>query len=356
MGPLSYFIAFVCIALAVYYWYTNNKLKEEVKDSSRSDILPSTKSSSKSSEKFLDFDKDCKIRALQASDLDDLKSIVSSEGGCNYFLDHSLEPYLNPDNDKYLGFGVELLSEKKIICTQFINMIDQNETGFVLGAMIDIKYKKDSRIIYMRLSNDVQAKLTIKYDHLGKHRTFECKSEKIKSYLNNANLDWKIKFNLDEMTDKNKYFCLNGYDDIDGIKINGDFKESEDIENCVNILKDKCAINDVFYDWKLYQTQYLKEELTQDLEDKKLILMVNEKESGLIMNYGNDDYYIYGETSKDILSGVRFILSQNSSNDNLAIYASKDKIVKDEELQKVFKKVINDEIIALDYDMHIDGH
>jgi len=87
-----------------------------------------------------------------------------------------------------------------------------------------------------------------------------------------------------------------------------------------------------------------------------LVLLVNEKESGLIMNYGNDDYYIYGETSDDILSGVRFVLSQNSSKDNLAIYTSKDKIDKDEELQKVFKKVINDEIIALDYDMHIDGH
>ena len=353
MGPLSYFIAFVCIALAGYYWYTNNKLRDEVKDSSRSD---STSSKPKSSEKFLDFDGDCKIRALKPSDLDDIKAIVKSEGGCQYFMDHSLEPYLNPDNKKCLGFGVELLSEKKIICTQFIAMLDDDETGFVLGAMMNMKYKKDSRIIYMRLSNDVQAQLSIKYDHLGKHRTFECTSNKTKSYLNNANLDWKIKFNLDEMTEKNVYYCLNGYDDVDGIKINGDFKESEDVDNCVKILSDKCKVNDVFYDWKLYQTKCIKGQLSKDLGDKKLVLLVNEKENGLIINYGSDDYYIYGETSKDILSGVRFVLSQNSSKDNLAIYVSKDMVDKDDELQKVFKSVINDEIIALDYDMHIDGH
>eukprot|EP01083_Nonionella_stella_P076853 209573_1 len=35
MGPLSYIIAIACVAIAVYFWYTNSKSSSQVKDSSR---------------------------------------------------------------------------------------------------------------------------------------------------------------------------------------------------------------------------------------------------------------------------------------------------------------------------------
>lgn len=104
MGPLSYLIAFVAILFGAYYWHKMNKLVAKAHEASRQN---KTTSKAKSAEKFLDFDKDCKIRALTTSDLDTLKLMAKGQGGCNYFKTRSFLPYLDESNEQCLGFGVE---------------------------------------------------------------------------------------------------------------------------------------------------------------------------------------------------------------------------------------------------------
>eukprot|EP01083_Nonionella_stella_P076846 209559_1 len=351
MGPLSYIIAIACVAIAVYFWYTNSKSQSQVKDSSGIKPPPT-----KSSQKFLDFDEDCVIRRLKPSDLDTVKALVKGEGGCNYFLDHSLLPFLSESSTECLGFGVEHKKSKKIICTQFIMMVDHNETGIVLGAMIDMKHKSDARIIYMRLSNDVQAQLSVMFDHLGKHRCIEI-SDNL-SYLNSSGLDWKIKFNLDAMGDENVYYLLNDTtsDTEDGVKVNGDFKECEDVDKVVHLLSNKFKISDVLLDSKMYQSKYIGSALQKEVDAKRLVMMVNHEEMCLCLLYGNEDYYVYGISSEDVLSGVRYAKSRTSDDHLAGIFVSKAKTDNNEQLKAIFAKAMENPIVALDYDMHIDGH
>eukprot|EP01084_Bolivina_argentea_P095552 171774_1 len=356
MGPLSYFIALICIALGGYYWYTNNQLKQQVKDSSRTDV-PIQRKSTKSKEKFLEFDRDCEIRMLTASDLESINKLIKGKGGCLYFKDHSLESFLNESNKECLGFGVEHKETKTIMCTQFIIMVDKYETGIVVGAMFDTNYLDDKRIIYMRLSNEMQSKLSVMFDHLGKYRCIDIKNNQ--SYMNNNDLDWKIKFNLDFKNDNTYYLLQNNIhnkDDLDGIKVNGDFKECDDIDNVINILQNKFKICDVLLDWKLLNVKYLKNVFENDIKNKKLIIMINHDETGLCLVYGDHDYYIYGITSKNVLSGVRFAITTNTMDDLGGIFVKKIKVDNDESLQKIFGKAMENPIVALDYDMHIDGH
>lgn len=175
MGPLSYLIAFVCIALGAYYWFNNQS------SSPKSTTSSSSRTTTKSTNS-LDFDKDCTIRALTPSDLTSVKALVNGQGGCGYFKDHSLTPYLDELDSKHLSFGVEHVSSGKIICAQFILMVDDNETGYVLGAMFDPKYKANIRVCYMRISNDIQDKLSTKFEDLGKHRTLVVEAEDDEDY------------------------------------------------------------------------------------------------------------------------------------------------------------------------------
>mmetsp|Transcript_19759 Transcript_19759/g.31443 ORF Transcript_19759/g.31443 Transcript_19759/m.31443 type:complete len:355 (+) Transcript_19759:81-1145(+) len=354
MAFLPFFIAFVVISLAGYYWYKNNQLTAQIKDASQ-ESTSSSHGHAITDEKFLDFDKDCTIRALRPSDMNAIRSMVTGKAGTAYFLDHSLEPFLASLNHQYLGFGVELKESGEIIATQFIMMVDNNHTALVFGAMVNDEYLEEKRIIYMRLSNEVQAELTLKFEHLAKYRCVEVTEEQKRSYINSELLDWKIKFNLDSMGDDNAYYVINGYDDVDGLLINGDFKECEDMQRVVDVLQNKCKRSDVLVDWRLFQVQGLKEQLVQEVKHKKLSVLINEKESGVLLVYGDHDYYVYGAESKDILSGVRFALSQNST-DNLGLFVCKAKVDQDEELKKVFHKALHSPIIAMDYDMHIDGH
>ena len=270
MGPLSYLIAFVCVGLAAYYYFTNQSTSGSKPTATSSSTRTSTKSKN-----FLDFDEDCTIRALSPSDLDSVKALVKGKGGCGYFKDHALTAYLDKSDEKHLGFGVEHKSSGQIICTQFILMVDDNETGIVLGAMFDPKYKSSIRVCYMRLSNDIQDKLSSKFEDLGKHRTLSVEGgadggdSGNGGYCNNAVLDWRIKFNLDTMTDDNVYYLYNardvgGDDDSeDGVKVNGDFKESEDVDLAMTLLSKTFGVDNVVIDWRMFQTKCLKEVLVE---------------------------------------------------------------------------------------------
>jgi len=292
---------------------------------------------------------------LKASDLASVQSLVKGEGGCGYFKDHDLSAYLDESDEKHVGYGVEHTASGQIICAQFILMVDGNETGYVLGAMFEPKYKSSIRICYTRLSNDIQDKLSTKYDNLGKHRSV-CivEGDDVDDYCNNGTLDWKIKFNLDAMTDATKYYLYNrGGDDVDeedGVKVNGDFTETEDVEVAIKALT-AFGVENVVIDWKMYQTQYLKEELTE----MKVGILVNKEESALVVVYGGSDYYVYGKSPKEVLSGIRFALSQSSDAD-LGVFVSKAMVGDNAEIQKLFGKAMKREIVGLDYDMHIDGH
>ena len=353
MGPLSYFIAFVVIAFGAYYWHKMNTIKDKMQNKQSSKPKPK--------EKFLDFDRDCKIRKLLPSDLDTLRAMSKGSGGCTFFQTHSFLPYLDESAANCLGFGVEHRESAKIICSQFIMMTDENETGIVLGAMFDENYKSDSRILYMRLSNDVQAKLTEKYEHLGKHRSIRIVNER--NYQNNDELDWQIKFNLDAMSDDNSFYFLRA-DGVkandDGIKVSGDFKACEDVKKAVDLIGDCFKRSDVLFDFAMFQTKSFEQTLKKKYEKRKdFECFVNAKESALCLVHADSDYYVYGKDAKDILSAVRFALSSNKCDaEFVRVFASKAMVDQNEELIKLFEKAKNEKaiIVALDYDMHIDGH
>jgi len=85
MAGLVYLVAVVVIALSAYYWYTNNQLKSQLKDTSRLDESSSRASTSGiTDEKFLDFDDDCKIRRLTSADLDVVQKMVKGKSGLPY--------------------------------------------------------------------------------------------------------------------------------------------------------------------------------------------------------------------------------------------------------------------------------
>jgi len=263
---------------------------------------------------------------------------------------------------QHIGYGVEHTASGQIICAQFMLMVDDNETGYVLGAMFDPKYKASIRICYTRLSNDIQDKLSTKYDNLGKHRSVciveegEDGDDVVDDYCNNGTLDWKIKFNLDTMTDATKYYLYNrGSDDVDdeeedGVKVNGDFTERDDVEVAIKALT-AFGVENVVIDWKMFQTKYLKKELTA----MKVGVLVNKEESALVLVFGGSDYYVYGKSPEEVLSGIRFACSQSSDAD-LGVFVSKAMVGDNAEIQKVFGKAMKREIVGLDYDMHIDGH
>lgn len=236
-------------------------------------------------------------------------------------------------------------------------MTDENETGIVLGAMFDSNYKSDRRILYMRLSNDVQAQLSQKYEDLGKHRSIFMEQQP--NYLNNDELDWKIKFNLDTMSDDNVYFVLQSADvndESDGVKVNGDFKECEDVKQVVDLLRsDQYRPSDILFDFVVYQCKYLQKTMEQHMDSKEFVCFVNKNESAMCLVHADNDYYIYAESAKDALSAVRFALSRNSDADLIRVFVGKSMVEKDEQMIKLFANNKN-VIVALDYDMHIDGH
>merc|ERR1712154_316842 len=106
----------------------------------------------------------------------------------------------------------------------------------------------------------------------------------------------------------------------------------------------------------LFQVKYLKDSLEEDIKNNKLVIMMNDHQSCLCLVYGNEDYYVYGECSKDILSGVRFANSRNSDDCSVGIFVSKSKVEQSDELKQIFGKAAEHQIVSLDYDMHIDGH
>merc|ERR1712087_235276 len=106
-----------------------------------------------------------------------------------------------------------------------------------------VEYRSSIRVCYMRLSNDIQDQLSSRFEHLGKHRTLFMESDDL-GYCNNAELDWRTKFNLDSMTDDEVYFVFNAAsgledDSEDGVKVNAessDFVETEDVELAIGLL------------------------------------------------------------------------------------------------------------------------
>jgi len=360
MAGLVYLVAVVVIALSAYYWYTNNQLKSQLKDTSRLDESSSRASTSGiTDEKFLDFDDDCKIRRLTSADLDVVQKMVKGKSGCGYFSDHALTPFLNDvDNDRFLGYGVVLNSNDQVVCTQFVQMVDDNQTALIFGAMFDTEYASNSRIMFMRLSNEIQDQLTGKFEHLGKYRCVQVEdvaTSASSSYVNNAALDWKVKFNLDAMSSDDVFLVAHGYEDVDGVQVNGDFKECSDAQAAVDVLAKQCQRSDVLLDWRLFQVQFLGQALDEDLKAKKTNILINVKQTAVVFVYAEHHFYVYGATDADVLSGVRFALSQ-SSGDNLAIYACKTKVEGNTELSEIFAKAVKAPIVGLDYDIHIDGH
>lgn len=171
-------------------------------------------------------------------------------------------------------------------------------------------------------------------------------------------LDWRVKFNLDTMPDDNVYYLYNAQDDSgdddgeDGVKVNGDFKETEDVDKAVTLLKG-LEVENVMIDWRLFQTKCLQEVLEEDIKAKKLVLLVNNDETALVLQYGGSDFYVHGKGADAVLSGIRFALAQST---DLGIYVSKTMVGDSEEIKKVLGKAMNKVIVGLDYDMHIDGH
>jgi len=356
MGPLSYLIAFACIALAAHYW-----LYKRTSSSSGSSSSSTTRKTTKS-KNFLDFDKDCALRSLKPSDLSSVKALVNGKGGCGYFKDHALTPYLDESDTKHMAFGVEHKSSGQIICTQFILMVDDNETGIVLGAMFDPKYQSSIRICYTQLSNHIQEKLSDDFEDLGKHRTLSIEGGVgADDYCNCSGLAWRIKFNLDSMTDDNVYYLYNARtsdgdgDGQDGVKVNGDFQDSEDVDLAMNLLTATFGLENVVIDWRMFQTKCLKEVLVEEVKAKKMGIAVNRQETALVLMYGGSDYYVFGKEPADVLSAIRFSLSQSSDPD-VGVFVSKAMVGDNEEIRKMFGKAMDREICGLDYDMHIDGH
>ena len=84
-------------------------------------------------------------------------------------------------------------------------------------------------------------------------------------------------------------------------------------------------------------------------------ILVNKEKSALVLVYGGSDYYVYGKSPEDVLSAIRFALSQHGDAD-LGVFVSKAMVGDNAEIRKMFGKAMEQEIVGLDYDMHIDGH
>merc|ERR1712125_290930 len=134
----------------------------------------------------------------------------------------------------------------------------------------------------------------------------------------------------------------------DGVKVNGDFKECENMKQVVDLLRsDQYRQSDILFDFVVYQCKYLQKTLEQYMDSKEFVCFMNKNESAMCLVHAGNDYYIYAESAKDALSVVRFALSRNSDADLIRVFMSKSLAEKDEQMVKLFASNNKNVIVAL---------
>merc|ERR1719361_1848184 len=85
------------------------------------------------------------------------------------------------------------------------------------------------------------------------------------------------------------------------------------MKQAVDLIKNRFGRSDVLFDFTLFQSKHFEQTLLNGYEiNKDFVCLMNVNENALCLVHAETDYYVYGETPKDILSAVRYALNCNA--------------------------------------------